>query len=326
MLTENTRNSMYCNRRSWLETSGAGLLGLSLTDLEKAQAAPNPSATLLMSPPVFVGQTKTQRDEFLQRTSILEARTVSMATPSNWTENQVSEAHHFLKQVNIRVGEFSAFDLRFASSESADHRIAMNHYRRQLQHARILNAHCVGFAITTDRGTPAVWSQDTWKRCIRAVKELAREAEQTEMNIAAHPHIMSPLMSTERYQQLLEEVASPRLKVLLDPVNLTWPQRFYQNGDMILELFDALGDAIVAVHAKDMTMSGVKSQGEFLSVVNVQEAVPGTGQLDYPQLIRSLSKLNHTVTIHVEHFPFARTVTGQQFIRHIARTCNVTIQ
>ena len=326
MITENTRNSMSCNRRSWLETSGAGLLGLSLAQPPKKQPDPNPSATLLMSPPVFVGQTKTQRTEFLRRTSILEARTVSMATPSNWTENQVSEAHHFLKQANIRVGEFSAFDLRFASSEIADHRVAMNHYRRQLQHARIVNAHCVGFAITTDRGTPAMWSQETWKRCIRSVKELAREAEQTEMNIAAHPHIMSPLMSTERYQQLLEEVDSPRLKVLLDPVNLTWPQRFYQNGDMILELFDTLGDAIVAVHAKDMTMSGVKSQGEFLSVVNIQEAVPGTGQLDYPQLLRSLSKLNHTVTIHVEHFPFARTVAGQQYIRHIARSCNVALQ
>lgn len=326
MITENTRNSMSCNRRSWLETSGTGLLGLSLAQPPKKQPDPNPSATLLMSPPVFVGQTKTQRTEFLRRTSILEARTVSMATPSNWTENQVSEAHHFLKQANIRVGEFSAFDLRFASSEIADHRVAMNHYRRQLQHARIVNAHCVGFAITTDRGTPAMWSQETWKRCIRSVKELAREAEQTEMNIAAHPHIMSPLMSTERYQQLLEEVDSPRLKVLLDPVNLTWPQRFYQNGDMILELFDTLGDAIVAVHAKDMTMSGVKSQGEFLSVVNIQEAVPGTGQLDYPQLLRSLSKLNHTVTIHVEHFPFARTVAGQQYIRHIARSCNVALQ
>lgn len=326
MITENTRNSMSCNRRSWLETSGTGLLGLSLAQPPKKQPDPNPSATLLMSPPVFVGQTKTQRTEFLRRTSILEARTVSMATPSNWTENHVSEAHHFLKQANIRVGEFSAFDLRFASSEIADHRVAMTHYRRQLQHARILNAHCVGFAITTDRGTPAMWSQETWKRCIRSVKELAREAEQTEINIAAHPHIMSPLMSTERYQQLLEEVASPRLKVLLDPVNLTWPQRFYQNGNMILELFDTLGDAIVAVHAKDMTMSGVKSQGEFLSVVNIQEAVPGTGQLDYPQLLRSLSKLNHTVTIHVEHFPFARTVAGQQYIRHIARSCNVALQ
>ena len=104
---------MSCNRRSWFETSGVGLLGLSLTDLPKTQAAPNPSATLLMSPPVFVGQTKAQRNEFLQRTSILEARTVSMATPSNWTENQVSEAHHFLKQVNMRVGEFSAVQFIF---------------------------------------------------------------------------------------------------------------------------------------------------------------------------------------------------------------------
>ena len=36
-------------------------------------------------------------------------------------------------------------------------------------------------------------------------------------------------------------------------------------------------------------------------------------------------ELNHDVTLYVEHFPYEDTITGQQYIRHVARDIGVTI-
>ena len=281
---------------------------------------------IFMSPPLRVGKTAEERDTFLRKVGIMEASTVSMATPADWSDADVAEAKAFLDAHDIRVGEFSAFHSEFGSADAEGHQSALQHYRRQLHHAGIIGAHCVGFSIVCDRETSQMWSQETWHRCIAGVKELAAAAEQFQMDIAAHPHIMSPLCSVERYKELLEAVGSERLKILIDPVNLTWPQMFYRTTELVNEIFDELGDHITALHAKDVTISAVKRNGEqFLSVVHLDEAVPGTGVMDYATILRRLDALPHDVTVHVEHFSEENTIVGQQYIRYVAREIGVTL-
>ena len=280
---------------------------------------------ILMSPPLRLGKSAEEQAEFLRKIGIMEAKTVSTATPADWSDEEVEDARKFLDGHGIQVGEFSGFHRGFASADQEDHQSAIQHYRRQLRHARILAARCVGFSIICDRATPQMWSKETWKRCIAAVKTLAQEAEQAQMDVAAHPHIMSPLCSVERYKELLETVASPRLKVLMDPVNLTWPHMFYRTTELIDQIFDELGDFITALHAKDMTISAVKRNGQHLSVVHLDEAVPGTGSMDYETLLRRLDGLDHDVTVHVEHFSEEHTIFGQQYIRYVAREIGVVL-
>lgn len=279
-----------------------------------------------MCPPLRLGKTEEERAEFLRRVGLMEVKTFSAATPADWSDQEVEDARRFLDAHGIRVGEFSGFHSGFGSANPEDHQAAFQHYRRQLRHARILNAHCVGFSIVCDRCVPQMWSEETWKRCIAAVRDLAGEAERAGMDVAAHPHIMSPLCSVERYKELLEAVASPRLKVLMDPVNLTWPHVFYRTSELVNQVFDELGHVIVAFHAKDVTMSGVKRNGgPYLSVVHLDEAVPGTGSMDYATILRRLHRLDHDVTVQVEHFPPTETVVGQQYIRYVARKAGVPV-
>ncbi|MYE91033.1 sugar phosphate isomerase/epimerase [Candidatus Poribacteria bacterium] len=291
---------------------------------------------ILMSPNINPGKTSEERDEFLRKVSIMEVQTVSMSTPADWSDADVEEARKFLEDHGIRPGEFSAFHSGFGAADEDEYQSAIEHYRRQLRHARILGAHCVGFNVgLTYRCTPQMWTDEAWKRCLDAAADLAREAEAAEMDVAAHPHIMSPLCSVERYKEMFEAAASPRMKALMDCVNLTWPHLFYRTTELVNQIFDEVGDKITALHAKDLSISAVRqNESGRLSVVHIDEAVPGakeaehryeSGVMDYATILRRLDELNHDVTLYVEHFPYEDTITGQQYIRHVAREVDVTI-
>ena len=291
---------------------------------------------ILMSPGLRPGKTAEERAEFLRKVGIMEVKTVSGSTPADWNDADVEDAKKFLDDHGIRMGEFSGFHGGFGAADEDEYQSAIEHYRRQLRHACILDAHCVGFNVgLTYRCTPQMWSEEAWQRCLAAAADLVKEAEAAEMDVAAHPHIMSPLCSVERHKELFEAVPSPRLKALMDCVNLTWPHMFYRTTEVVNEIFDELGDKITALHAKDLSLSAVRAnENGYLSVVHMDEAVPGeqetehrfdSGLIDYATILKRLDQLDHDVTVHAEHFPYEKTVSGQQYIRHVAREVGVTI-
>ncbi len=275
---------------------------------------------IFMSPAIQLGKTEEEREDFLRKTRIFGVSTATVQTPVEWSKDNLDEARVFLENNGIKAGEFSSFwggrDL--GSPNRADHQEAIRHYARCLDHASILGSHCVGIAIQLGYNTPQVWTNEVWENCMEGVKELSRMAEAVGVDIAAHPHIRTPLNSIERYKQLLDTVSSPRLKILMDPVNLTWPQMVYRTTELVDQIFDELGDEIIAIHAKDVVISG---GGKI--VVHVDEAIPGDGTMDYETILRRLDSLDQDVTLYAEHFPFAETVQGQEYIRSVARKVGV---
>jgi sugar phosphate isomerase/epimerase len=106
----------------------------------------------------------------------------------------------------------------------------------------------------------------------------------------------------------------------MDPVNLTWPHLVFETKRLINDIFDELGSHIIALHAKDVVMGGAGKD-----VVHVDEAIPGTGTMDYATLLKRMDALPHDITLHAEHFPYAETLQGQQYIRGVARNIGVTL-
>ena len=248
------------------------------------------------------------------KTEAFGATTVSASTRPDWTDDEVEAARRFLDDNGVRVGEFSAFHFGFDHEDAAERDAAQAHYARLLRHGNMLDAHCVGFSTYGDRGRPGMWSEATWERCLDSVARLAEQAERAGMDVAAHPHAMAPLCSVERYREMLDRTGSPRLKVLIDIVNLTWPQRVFDTTALVDEVFDELGGDIVALHAKDVIISGGSgvSAAKGMGVIHVDEAVPGTGFMDFDSIVRRLDVLDHDVTVHVEHFEYEDTLQGQE--------------
>ena len=104
--------------------------------------------------------------------------------------------------------------------------------------------------------------------------EIAPEAEGLGVDLAIHPTNEGPLDTAEQLRRVVDDVGSPRLKVMLDPVNMSTHRSCYNTTDFLNSMFDLLGDAIIGAHAKDINLDTSHW------VLRLDEVPLGTGLLD----------------------------------------------
>jgi sugar phosphate isomerase/epimerase len=120
-------------------------------------------------------------------------------------------------------------------------------------------------------------STTSFRDLTEAMKEAIRVAEETEVTLAFEPEVANVVDSAKKARQLLDEMGSPRLKVVMDAANLFHEGELARQMEIMAEAFDLLGNDIVLAHAKDLSRDGEAGH----------EAV-GTGLLDYNCYLRSL--------------------------------------
>jgi sugar phosphate isomerase/epimerase len=130
-----------------------------------------------------------------------------------------------------------------------------------------------------DNGTP-----EAWRDMLATVQEALETAEEHGVTLAFEPEINNVVHSAGKGRRLLDEMRSPRLRVVMDAANLfdtVDPARRLSRSEQILdEAFEMLGDDIVIVHAKDVRVSG-----EVVAV--------GKGDLDYGLYLKHLSEAGY---------------------------------
>jgi sugar phosphate isomerase/epimerase len=136
---------------------------------------------------------------------------------------------------------------------------------------------------------------ETRERLVESLRALVPRAEDAGIPLALEGHVVSPLHTLAVVREVLDGVGSPMLKFNADPVNMigTLDQAFH-NTDLLNELFDLLGDAVVAAHAKDVTV-------EDRLVVHVEECVPGQGYLDHETFLRRFEACCPRGVVLIEH-------------------------
>lgn len=105
--------------------------------------------------------------------------------------------------------------------------------------------------------------------------------------------------SADSYVSLLKAVDRKSFAVHVDVCNIiNSPQRFYNNAEVISEVFRQLGSKTMSCHAKDL---------EWVPEMNVHfvEVVPGRGSIDYKTYLRELAKLPHQPPLMLEHLKTA---------------------
>ncbi len=130
-----------------------------------------------------------------------------------------------------------------------------------------------------DNATP-----EAWLDLLSTMQEALETAEGHGVTLALEPEIGNVVDSAEKGRRLLDEMRSPRLKVVMDAANLfdaEDPARRLSRSEQILdEAFELLGDYIVIVHAKD-----VRASGEVVAA--------GKGDLDYGLYLKHLSEAGY---------------------------------
>jgi sugar phosphate isomerase/epimerase len=125
-----------------------------------------------------------------------------------------------------------------------------------------------------DNATP-----EAWRDLLAAMQEALETAERRCVTLAFEPEVNNVVDSAEKGRRLLDEMLSPRLKVIMDAANLFDAEdparRLSRSGEILDEAFDLLGGDILLAHAKD-----VKGSGEVITA--------GKGDLDYALYLKHL--------------------------------------
>jgi sugar phosphate isomerase/epimerase len=138
------------------------------------------------------------------------------------------------------------------------------------------------------RGHPANGRPDAWTDLLAAMEQALAIAEQHDLWLAVEPETANVVDSPAKARRLLDELRSPRLKIIIDPANLFHVEDLPRQRALLEAAFDLLGPDMVLAHAKDVRVVGG----------SVHHVTAGTGVLDYPHYLTLLRHIPVPLIVH----------------------------
>lgn len=196
--------------------------------------------------------------------------------------------------------------LRRIRRAAADHRIAIaavsgtfnmihpdaQQRRNGLRRLSVTAAACVELGttvITVCTGTrdpenmwrahPENHSPAAWRDLVAAMSPALETAERYGVTLGVEPETANVIHSARQARRLLDEMKSPRLKIILDAANLFHPGDQPRMREIMDEAFDLLGPDIVLAHAKELDRDG-----------HAGGLPPGRGALDWAHYVARLRR------------------------------------
>jgi sugar phosphate isomerase/epimerase len=159
-----------------------------------------------------------------------------------------------------------------------------NRYMAHIRFASLLGCGVVGTETGAPNETytfvPESHSEEALETFITNLKPVVSYAEQMGVILAIEPVWKHIVCDPVRARRVLDEIASPNLQIILDPVNLLDISNYTNQIEIVDEAIDLLGEDVAVVHLKDF----VVKNGEFRSVG------AGFGQMNYSSLLKFMKK------------------------------------
>jgi sugar phosphate isomerase/epimerase/pimeloyl-ACP methyl ester carboxylesterase len=164
--------------------------------------------------------------------------------------------------------------------------------RRQagLRRLEELAASCAGLGTslitlcTGSRDAENMWrhhpqneSPEAWRDLLQSIATALEMAERHNIFLGIEPETANVISSAQKARRLLDEMQSPRLKIVMDASNLFHPGDAAKQKDILTEAFDLLGRDVILAHAKDFRDTG-----------KMENVAPGKGTLPWAHYLRLL--------------------------------------
>lgn len=166
------------------------------------------------------------------------------------------------------------------------------HRRTGLRRLRVLAEACPPMGVsfihvcTGTRNPNSMWrydrengSPESWRDMVACVREATGIAREANVVLAFEPEISNVVDSARKARRLLDEIASPHLKVNIDPANLFPAGELPRMKEILDEAFALVGKDMVLAHAKDLDHDG-----------EAGHKPAGQGVLDYDRYLALLRK------------------------------------
>ena len=191
------------------------------------------------------------------------------------------------------------------------------HRRTGLRHLRVLIDSCktlrtsvIAICIGTrdpenmwryhpENGTP-----ETWQDMTTCVREAVRMAEDADLTLALEPEVTNVVDSPDLARRLLDEIASPHLKITMDAANLFHAGDLPRMAEVMDHAFALLGSALVLAHAKDLSHDG-----------DAGHEPAGQGLLDYDRYLALLQRSGFSGTLLLHGLPEDQVEGCVSFLR-----------
>ena len=172
-----------------------------------------------------------------------------------------------------------------------------------IRRARLLVSRCraLGTSILTlctgSRDPNNMWRSDrenstpaAWQDLVATLRQLIPVAEDHGIMLAFEPEVVNVVGTVQKARQLIEELGSPSLRVVIDPANLVRPSDLPDTRPLLQEIFSTLGPHIALAHAKDVLPP---TEGE----TECRRVPAFSGLLDYDYYVEQLVSSGFTGAI-----------------------------
>ncbi|MCL6457564.1 MAG: sugar phosphate isomerase/epimerase [Gorillibacterium sp.] len=160
-------------------------------------------------------------------------------------------------RAGIRIGVLGCY-INPIHPDPLQRRLEVQRFKEHLRFARDFGTSIVATetgALTTylDQD-PLHYEELGWTTLRQTVEELAEEAERWGVTVGLEPVSSHTLSSPDKMISMLQEVPSPNLGVVFDPVNLLSLDLYEDQDAIIGDAFRVFGDRIILAHLKDFTI------------------------------------------------------------------------
>ena len=177
------------------------------------------------------------------------------------------------------------------------------------------------------RAHPDNDSTDAWRDLVNGMRHALQIAEKHDVRLGVEPEPANVVNSAAKARRLLDEMKSPRLKIVMDGANLEdrgrarlssarresaeADERRAEDRRALPEAFELLGRDIIIAHAKD-----VAADGSFVAA--------GQGVLDYDLYIHLLRRVKFSGPLILHALSEAEVDGVTEFLRRKLRAAQVS--
>lgn len=174
-------------------------------------------------------------------------------------------------------------------------------------------AHMGAGVVGTETGAPNpeykmdanTHSEEALSIFIRGLAPVVERAEHWGVSVAIEPVWKHIVYNADRAVQVLRAIASPNLRIILDPVNLLYSGNVEERDRVIGEAIDKLGEHVAVVHIKDFVRSG----GDLRAVA------AGLGEMDYTRILRFMKERKPYIQATLENTTNDNAQISREFLQ-----------
>jgi sugar phosphate isomerase/epimerase len=145
---------------------------------------------------------------------------------------------------------------------------------------------------------------DAWRDLLASMLQAVAVAEDVGVTLALEPEVANVVDSARKGRRLLDEIGSPRLRVVMDAANLFHAGQLPRMHAVLDEAFDLLGRDIVIAHAKDLSHDG-----------EAGHEAAGQGVLDYDYYLTRLRAAGFDGPLILHGLAEAQVAASVAFLR-----------